>query len=86
MAKQILNEQFHRMQKLAGILKENQTSPELTEEELSYLDDVLQEFLEEKIYQHPTLLEDDSEDFETTKEARVIYALIGMLEEMSSYY
>ncbi len=85
-------EQLH-MQMLAGIITESEykarlnenLSPELTQEEKIYLEDKIEKFLNTSVF-NSNILGDDSEDFDPTKEERVIQFIINSLSERISYY
>jgi hypothetical protein len=77
-----LNE-IRRMQKLAG-LKENQSS-ELTPEEMNYLENEIEKFLNNSLFDSD-IVANDSEDFNPTREERAIQFIINTLEERISYY
>jgi hypothetical protein len=72
-----------RMQKLAG-LKENQ-SPELTSEEMIYLENEIEKFLNNSLF-NSDIVANDSEDFDPTREERAIQFIINALTERISYY
>jgi hypothetical protein len=82
MSKQFITE-AQRMQKLAG-LKENQ-SPELTSEEMTYLETEIEKFLNSSLF-NSNIVANDSEDFKPTREERAIQFIIDTLKERISYY
>ena len=88
MKKQFITE-TSRMQKLAGILTESQIneneSPQLTDQERSYLDDEIEKFLNNSLF-NSEILASDSEDFNPTREERAIQFIIDALQERISYY
>lgn len=85
-------EQLH-MQMLAGIITESEykaklnenLSPELTQEEKIYLEGEIEKFLNTSVF-NSNVVDDDSEDFDPTKEERVIQFIIDSLSERTSYY
>jgi hypothetical protein len=79
--KKPLNEEFKHMQKLAGLITENQ-SPELTNEEKVYLENEIEKFLNTSIF-NSGIVDNDSPDF--SKEERAIQFIIDTLQERISY-
>jgi len=85
-------EQLH-MQMLAGIITESEykaklnenPSPDLTQEEKIYLESEIEKFLNTSVF-NSNVIDDDSEDFDPTKEERVIQFIINSLSERISYY
>lgn len=84
MKKQLING-ADRMQKLAGIQINENESPQLTDQEMSYLEDKIEEFLNNALF-NSDIVADDSEDFNPTREERAIQFIIDTLSERISYY
>jgi hypothetical protein len=86
MGKQILSEEIKRMQKLAGILKENENeAPPLTLEEKIFLEGEVETFLNSSLFRSD-IVADDSEDFSPTREELAIQFIIDTLQERIDYY
>lgn len=91
-----VNEEVNRWQKLAGIsLQENKEeiskvlneneSPQLTDQEKKDLRGGIENFLRDTVF-NTDILANDSEEFNPTKEERVIQYIIDDLTERISYY
>ena len=94
--KEETNEEVNRWQKLAGIsLQENKEeiskvlneneSPQLTDQEKKDLRGGIENFLRDTVF-NTDILANDSEEFNPTKEERVIQYIIDDLTERISYY
>ncbi len=81
--KKQLNE-VKRMQKLAGVLNENE-APQLTQEEEVYLEGEVEKFLNSSLF-NSEIVANDSEDFNPTREELAIQYIINTLQERISYY
>ena len=69
-----------------NMLNENENeSPQLTDQEQAYLEDKIEEFLNNALF-NSDIVSDDSEDFNPTREERAIQFIIDTLKERISYY
>ena len=84
MKKQILSEEFKRMQKLAGVLKENE-SPDLTDKEKINLESKLEKFLNSAVFSS-SMMDRDEGEFEPSLEEQAIQFIIKSLQDRISYY
>lgn len=84
MKKQILSEEIKRMQELAGVLKENESS-DLTDKEKLYLESKLEEFLNKSLFSSK-IMDRDEGDFEPSLEEQAIQFMIKSLQDRISYY
>jgi hypothetical protein len=86
--KQPINE-IKRMQQLSGIIKESQlneeVSPELTNEEKAYLEDKIEKFLNNTVF-NSDIVANDNEEFSPTREEKAIQYIIDTLEDRIAYY
>jgi len=76
--KQIIKEE------ISNVLNENE-SPQLTDQEKKYLRGGIEDFLRDTVF-NTDILANDSEEFNPTKEERVIQYIIDDLKERISYY
>ena len=65
--------------------KEENESPQLTDQEKSYLGDEIEKFLNNSLFKS-NIVADDNEDFNPTREERAIQFIIDDLTERISYY
>ena len=86
MGKQILSEEIKRMQKLAGVLKENEDeAPPLTLEEKIFLEGEVETFLNSSVFSSG-ILDNDSEYFSPTREELAIQFIIDTLQNTIDQY
>jgi hypothetical protein len=69
---------------IKNMLNENE-SPQLTDQEKNYLNGGIEDFLRDTVF-NTDILANDSEEFNPTKEERVIQYIIDDLKERISYY
>ena len=71
-------------EEISKVLNENE-SPQLTDQEKKYLRGEIEDFLRDTVF-NTDILANDSEEFNPTKEERVIKYIIDDLTERISYY
>ena len=71
-------------EEISKVLNENE-SPQLTDQEKKYLRGGIEDFLRDTVF-NTDILANDSEEFNPTKEERVIQYIIDDLTERFSYY
>jgi hypothetical protein len=71
-------------EEISKALNENE-SPQLTDQEKNYLNGGIEDFLRDTVF-NTDILANDSEEFNPTKEERVIQYIIDDLKERISYY